>query len=269
MKGSILLWALVLAAVAACGSDDDDDASGPTDALGGNAASGGADGATPAGGAATSDAQGGGSSSGEGGTASPGAITNTEEQWIMGSQVQIPLAQGAYAYGDGVSTFNLTSPDPNEICLAGLGADAGDANEFVNYGAVMGVLLAESIAGQLVFDAVEQGLVGASFTIADPPDNGIRVLVNMVDTTEYDYEVNPFAYAGGYEGDFKTAGTYTVYFREMLMPEWGIEELVGEPVDPTSLHSLLFQVVTDTDGETPFDFCVSDITWLTEDAGAG
>lgn len=206
-----------------------------------------------------------GSANNNSGTAGSGATggPSTLNQWVAADVAQVPHGQGVYSYGDGTSTMLLTSPAAGQICMSGTAADAGP--DYALWGAGIGLQLAatedEGKTVTSAFDAEALGITQFSFSITGVPLTGIRVGMTIVGEGA-DYEENPFINKGGAGGDVKSDSTYTMALADLAQPEWGLADAV---FDPSSLHSLQFQVVTVPNAATEYDFCVSDIQFLDAD----
>jgi hypothetical protein len=193
---------------------------------------------------------------------------STDWAWIENSALA-PYASGVSSFGDDVSTRCLTSSE-NRMCLYGVAADAG--TDYENWGAGMALRLAETDDTEEViapFNAAAEGIFGVRFTLsgADTLSHGLRAGMTMVDQDGLPFEINAYVVDGSWTGDFKTDGVVSFSFDTLGMPEWTDKDILkdGRDFDPTQIHSLRFQAVTQPYGSYAYNFCISNIEWLNQD----
>ncbi len=274
-----LVSTLGLAFIGACGSDDS--GSGDTSSSG---TSSNTSGGTNSGSGGSGQTNTNSTATTAGGGTGGATCDNTENDGLTTEQAEVPAAAGIYSYGDGKTTMCLSTEGGNQVCLNGLGADSDDGagNKYHYWGAGAGIqLYREDSAGNVVpWDAEAAGVAGVRFTIAGVSSSApVRMGMTLVNTDEVEFQSQGFIDGtgtdenrGGDENDLTADGTTTVMFDDLVLPPW--TDYDGNPdtddasmydFDPTSIHSLQFQVVT-APGETrPYDFCVSAITWLDAD----
>lgn len=182
----------------------------------------------------------------------PACTTLGDDVPGLGAEVaQIPASQGVYAYGDMATTACVESPAVQQVCLFGEGAVAGE--DFANWGAGVGILLATTEPSEVGWNATADGVVAVKFSITGTSSNvPVRAGITVVGLTDYGYTDNP--------DGITTDAEYTINFADLVQPPWA-EATVTDPFDPTNIHSLQFQVVT-AQSVRPYHFCVSNITWL-------
>jgi hypothetical protein len=252
----ISLIAMVAAFAIGCGSDDDDTRGGTGGS--GNTSSGGS------GNSGTGGGSGGGTATGGagGGTAVVGAtcaVEGTPGCWqdLMG----FPGIMGAYAFGDGTTTMELSSPSAGTVCMAGTMAaqcatGCPDGGEYSLWGGGIGMQLATAEAGVITepFDATALGIEKVRFSITTPPASGLRVQISLTADNTLG-----FVYGGG-TADITAAVTDEVApFTAFTQPAWGDETFMW---DPTDIDAIQFQVVSVVGTATPYNFCVSNLAFL-------
>ena len=254
----------------ACGGDKSEPSgTGATSTNAGNTNSGNTN-------SGTNTGTGGASSTGSSTTGSVSDCTNTAADGLGPEEAEIPAAIGVYSYGDGVTTHCISPAGMNQVCLEGLGADSDDGmNEYANWGAGIGIQLGDEGG----WDATAAGVAAVRFSISGASASApVRMGITMANTGDVDFENQGFAdYSGGVSGgdanDLKAdEADRVVEFADLRLPQW--TDFDGDPdtndqqlydFDPTSIHSLQFQLVT-APGETrPYDFCISNVAWLDED----
>lgn len=194
----------------------------------------------------------------------------------------VPFAEVAYTFSDQVTTICIESPAPGKVCAYGIGADAHGEREWSNWGAGLGFRLApEDENGMSLgpFDAQAAGIVGARYRLEFAETSlAVRLGMTLMSTDDVPFEDQPFAHIGdgnGIEGDVFEDTDVVVLFDDMALPDWADFDEDPETIDadvyafdPTRLHSIQFQVVTQADGPVPFDFCVIDFEWFDADGNA-
>lgn len=194
---------------------------------------------------------------------------------------QVPGSSATYTYGDAVSTRCVEAAAPNNLCLYGVGADSDDGNGdmYAYWGAGLGIQLAEAETDGTViapWDATALGITAVQFTITGATQTApIRFGMGMVNQTfgEGDaavtipFQDQPYVNGVDSENDITVDGTYTVQFDNLFLPEWTsyLSMCNGVPYcafNAAMIHSMQFQVVTVPGRTSPYDFCVSSITWL-------
>lgn len=176
-----------------------------------------------------------------------------------------------------MTTRCLEAAGPNDLCLYGLGADSDDGagNMYANWGSGLGIQLADAEEDGTInapWDAAALGITAVQFTITGATAAApVRFGLGMVETTFGDVTVpfpdQPFVNGSDSENDMTTDGTYVVEFSNLFLPSWAsyTDLCTGNTYctfDSSRIHSMQFQLVT-APGETrPYDFCISEITWL-------
>lgn len=136
------------------------------------------------------------------------------------------------------------SPDYSNIFGVGIGLDLNNAGT------------ADGGVGKLAYDAPSHGITGFKFDIDTPPLNALRV---EFPTTA---SGNDSAYWNGMANNVSPvkAGTNTVPFASVNGPMY----LPTAPAfDATKLLSIQFHVIPSAGATTPFNFCVSNLTAIT------
>jgi hypothetical protein len=186
--------------------------------------------------------------------------------------------QSTFFFGDGVTTA-CTDLAPGQLCLFGEAVSSAlGENMYANWGAGVGLVVAELDAnGEVVapFDATAQGISGFSLRVSQVAGRAVRVLFTEVDSPDVsdaskNFFANAFVWGGSVPMTVSTSGEIAVSFSEFALPNWTVidESLgtAGDPLDPSRLHSLQLQISNSpADVEVPYSFCVSDLAWL--DAG--
>jgi hypothetical protein len=187
----------------------------------------------------------------------------------------VPGSIASYAYGDTVSTRCIEAAATNNLCLFGVGADSNNGTDmYANWGSGIGIQLADANEDGTVnapWDAGALGVDGVQFTLtgitAAAP---VRLGIVLVSTDLIPYQDQGFVWGEDSANDFTMDGTYTVPFAEMFLPSWTAyltdEDALADATllnfDASNIHSLQFQVVTTPGESRPYDFCVSNITWM-------
>jgi hypothetical protein len=116
-------------------------------------------------------------------------------------------------------------------------------------------------AAKGTFNAITHGITGISFDLDAIPANGLRV---SFPTPASDGTVAGAAYWGAtpsYPGSPVKVGNNKVYWSSVTGP-------TGAGFDPTMVESMYFSVPTNTTAAGSFKYCVSNVTALTDTAGA-
>jgi hypothetical protein len=211
---------------------------------------------------------------GSGGTgATTRACDNLDAESVDAETAAVPGSIATYSYGDAVSTRCLEAAGANHLCLYGVGADSDDGmgNMYGNWGAGLGVQLAEAEEDGTViapWDATALGITGVQFTLSGVTAAApVRFGLGMVSTAEIPFQEQPFVNGSDTENDYVADGSYMVDFANLYLPTWTeYSDLCVEAddcaFDASRIHSMQFQLVTGPGAARPYDFCVSDITWL-------
>jgi hypothetical protein len=113
------------------------------------------------------------------------------------------------------------------------------------------------------WSAPEHGVTGFSFTIESPPVGGQMRVEFPTNAVPGGTDINS-AYWGGASmnlSPFTTAGTHSFHWKDVGGPMY----LTGAPAfDNTKILSMQFHVVTNTSSTVPFDYCISNLTALTD-----
>jgi hypothetical protein len=114
-----------------------------------------------------------------------------------------------------------------------------------------------------LYNAAGHQMTGIAFTLDTAPPPGFRVQIAMLaDGPAGPTEDGTYLYWGAtdlYPDSPAVAGVNRLYWPQVKNPIAG-----GPALDTTRLASVLFQVSTRIDGATPFAFCVSDVSVLTD-----
>jgi hypothetical protein len=141
-----------------------------------------------------------------------------------------------------ISIPGTTMPDYNNIWGAGIGLDLN------NSGGDAGV--------PMPYNATANGVTGIGFTIDKLPLGGMRVEFPTVSTT---------AAAAFWDGLQMTSpvkvGRNEIRWSAVKGPFY--LTTTPPPFDPTTILSLQFHIPSGTAAEAPYEFCVSDVTALT------
>jgi hypothetical protein len=223
---------------------------------------------------------------GSGGTNGAGAAVGngpvcfqTDEDKITNDTAQIDGVATIYTFGDGLTTACLSSPATGQVCLDGTASDSsGPEDEYEYWGAAMGFLLASADAdGNVVmpFDATALGITHVKFTLTGVGSAPVRVRAAQANTPELpdgptNYQENAFGWGPDTSNDITMDSTFTLALEVFELPSWTRLDVagdgaadVGAVLDPSQLFSLEFQVGTNPNASVPYDFCVSDLEWLT------
>lgn len=239
-----------------------------------HAQTGGADGTGGDGASAVSTGGGsGGTGDPYGGTGAPYGGTGGTGENLTGCDnladeqlsAAVLYSTATASYGDSESTRCFIRPSASEVCLFGLGADSDRVSESVaDQGAGIEIRMSDPDAGG--WDATELGISGVRFQITSlEGDAPLRFGIGLAARSNVRLANSPFAWGEDSENDILAEATYTVPFDEMRMPSWSsFADPDAVDFDPTDIRALLFQVVTGPGRTWPYEFCVSDITWLDE-----
>jgi len=235
---------------------------------------------------------GGGASTGAGG-ASGIPLTPDSTGWVDRTVTGTAMIQGAwYAYGDGIGpdgtaamgdcvklgmhqpaecssimtpSFGAFPNTAGKLCTKGVAAKVislvgGTMPDYNNiWGAGIGLDLNNSggDAGvKMPYNATMNGVTGIGFTIDKVPLSGLRVEFPTSTTT---------AAAAFWDGLMMTSpvkvGRNEIRWAAVKGPFY----LTTTPpaFDPTTILSLQFHIPSATAAESPYDFCISDVTALT------
>ena len=206
---------------------------------------------------------------------------NLDPLSLEADEAQVPGGRAIYTYGETVSTRCIEAAGANNLCLYGVGADSDDGagNMYANWGAGLGIQLADAEEDGTVntpWDATALGITAVQFSIAGPTDSApVRFGLGMVNQTFGDgdaaitipFQDQPHVNGIDSENDITADGTYTVEFSNLYLPEWTsyLAQCNGVSYcafNAAMINAMQFQVVTQPGVTTPYDFCVSNITWL-------
>ncbi len=214
------------------------------------------------------------------------ACTGTNAKGISNDNTQFPGVQGLYFYSDQATkegdtdkttTMCVDPTQPGAICISGIGADSSnglEGGDYAHWGAGLGLQLAVTNSGgvvQMPFDATALGLAGFRLFIAGvtPETAAIRIQVSMVDDPNIledskNLQQNAFLEGVDEANDLTESGMIEVRFADLKLPSWTNVVDTMLPFDPTRMHSLQFQVVTEPGTAHPYSFCIADLEWFDE-----
>jgi hypothetical protein len=165
-----------------------------------------------------------------------------------------------YHYADDTTSQSISADfTGNNACIAGTGAwvdlacDAPDCyGEY--WGAAIALNLNQPIdpatmmaAEAQPFDAASWGIVGFAFDLT-----GTAIPVSM----RFVVDDPSGQYCTGTAQPLLPGGN-TVLFSELMRECW---TGFGEPPDTSAITKIAWQVVTNASSETPFDYCVSNVS---------
>jgi hypothetical protein len=199
------------------------------------------------------------------------------EESVSGDDAGVPGVRTVSSRGDSESTRCLDVPGDNTSCLYGLAADSNDgSNLYGNWGTMLTLLMAEEDSDGMLLsarDAQALGNTALRFQISGL-SGGVRVRpqVVMADSESIPFSEEGFVNGNDDENILVADDTYTLYFDNFYPPSWASYlELcidVGScDFDPSRLHSLRFWVATSPAVTYPYDFCISNLTWLNASGG--
>lgn len=195
-----------------------------------------------------------------------------------------------YVYGDGVtSACTDDTTTVGTVCVEGnaVASDGGDAatsDDYKNWGAGIGLQLAETDGDGVLVAAWDATTAGAApitqlrFTVSNlTASRPLRVQISNIDdpaiTTAADnYQANGFMYGGSATTKAKE-GVNTIPLTDFELPDWAVTNIErglgtalpegGEILDPTKIHSLQFQIANNPkDDPEMYKFCLSQVEWL-------
>lgn len=217
-------------------------------------------------------ADGGGGAMGSTPNADSCGLLASDNQGVSNEVVGVPGAAGVYFFGDEESTMCVLSSEANSVCVAGIGADPG--SDFVQYGAAFAYQMASTDSSGNVtsaFNASMQSIVALRLDVTgvDALPTPIRVQITMVDDEVVDYETYPFLYGFDTDNDIVFDGSYELPLLQFQQPTWTGLDVdddgspdEGVPLDPSRIHSVQVQVVTEPGTTSPYDLCVHNLQWL-------
>jgi hypothetical protein len=144
---------------------------------------------------------------------------------------------------------SVASPDYTNIFGVGIGLDFNNA----------GTGDAGTGLGKQPYNATAAGITGFKFDIDTPPLAAMRVEFPTVATTAMN-NINPYWNGAANNVSPVKAGTNTIPFAAVTGPMYATNP---PAFDPTTVLSIQFHVVPSTAATTPFSFCVSNLTAIT------
>ncbi len=215
---------------------------GSVSGSGGSGAGTGGSGAGTGGASASS----GGSSTNTGGstTGTGGGAACPEDWGTTGEEAGITGFENIYHYFDECYSTITTTATEGKICTSGSAAQVVDEMYSEIWGAGVGV----QQTADAVFDL--SAYTGFKYTIETPP-TALRVGV-MMDGDDNSYFTETVV-----------AGENTVFFNQLANGEW--VDPAGT-LDLTKIRDIQWQVPSNGDEAVPFDFCVSGIELITDEA---
>jgi hypothetical protein len=228
--------------------------------------------------------------SGSGGAA-PGVIIPDATGWVDGeADGNIYGVQGAwYPYGDAYGDAKclaaghpatacavILQPDPAAMSFPnenGKMCTSGSVAQVINnpttmmpdysniWGAGIGLDL-NAIGGdnpvKMVFDFVAKGITGISFEIDNVPLPGLRVEFPMPATNGHADGSNYWGATMNYPNSPVTPGVNVIRWADVKAPRGAI------PFDASQVESIQFHVPSNTSGAGMFNYCISNLTFLTD-----
>jgi hypothetical protein len=181
----------------------------------------------------------------------------------------LPFVREVFAFGDTVTTFDVTNPEPGRVCMAGKAASS--AGENGGWGATLLLQVADMNAEETMvdapFDAASLGITRFDFTLTTPPNSGVGLGLSTV--TNSNCEEPPGCTEGGsfrrmadgYPVAYTEGDTYTVNMVNFEHPPWAPSSI---ELDLTKI--MAFEVyVTTTATAANYAFCVDDLTFFDDD----
>jgi len=233
---------------------------------GGAGAGGAGAGGTNAGGAGAGGTGNGGAGSGGGGTAgcanspglelipAPGQVTNTG--WVDRDTNCINVEGSVYLQKD-VAASNIYSTSMNgHVCVAGHVEQVVN-NDFATQWGVVVVFQLNNVGGNaLPYDATPNGIDGFKFTLSG---------ANIPSEIRPRYRVD--GSAAEYCRQICATGTQSILFSDAHPSCW----TGGNSATPntTQLTLIEFHIPSRTSGDVTFDFCIDDVTAITDSVSVG
>ncbi len=219
-------------------------------------------GSSQGGGASGGGAVGGYDGAGGGPIAIPPFRTrlNPLDGWVDGGNNSAGIQGAMYYYADNTTAQSITSDfTGNNACIAGVGPwvdlDCGAPDCYGEYwGAAIALNLNQPIDPVTMvaseaqpFDAASRGIVGFAFDLTGAAIPGsMRFIAEDLDGQYCTGAAQPLL-----------PGANLVLFSELMRDCWNG---FGEPPDTSAITKIAWQVVTNTSSETPFDYCISNIS---------
>jgi hypothetical protein len=209
---------------------------------------------------------------------------------IGNENAMFSAVRSIYVYGDAVtSACTDDTTTPGTVCVEGnaVASDGGDAattDDYKNWGAGIGLQLAETDGDGVLVAAWDATTAGAApitqlrFTVSNlTASRPLRVQISNIDnpaiTTAADnYQANGFMWGGSATTKAKE-GVNTIPLTDFELPSWAVTNIErglgaalpegAEILDPTKIHSLQFQIANNPkDDPEMYKFCLSQVEWL-------
>ncbi len=192
------------------------------------------------------------------------APLNPLDGWVDAGSNSAGIQGAMYYYADDTTEQSITTDFTwKNACIAGVGAwvnlDCGAPDCYGEYwGAAIALNLNQPIDPATMvaseaepFDAAGRGIVGFAFDLTGPIiPVSMRFVVEDLNGQYCTGAAKPLL-----------PGTNAVLFSELMRDCWNG---FGEPPDTSALIKIAWQVVTNTASETPFDYCVSNISPISQ-----
>lgn len=187
-------------------------------------------------------------------TGTGNVITHDAEGWVAGTSNGLGIQGSFYTFSDatsgGATTIAIDTTTPTRACVSGTASAVPDAMSFGTFwGGGLALNLADPGGGGALGTWQRGAVTGFSFTISGPTiPPGLRFQASVS-------EAGPT-----YCGDV-VAGPSSVQLSTLIV---NCYEAGGMPLPATqAIQSLQWQVVTVIGEATPFDFCVENLTAIT------